>query len=273
MRINPILSLCHTAKERTSHGLVFDIIECLIQRCFNYATEDIRTGYAMIKSALLTGGYKKVVLILHSQGGIEGGMIMDWLLAELPADTFCNLEIYSFANAANHFNNPNRNFGQYFHDSMIDLRTTPAQTPETRCIPYIEHYANSGDFVSLWGVLSFAGIPNRYMGEVFIRKGTGHLLNQHYLDTMFPLGSDGRVREHNKFIDSTIKPGENEPVDENGKDEWDVLFSSLDDPTVDDPQSPAGREALRFKTLWNKPVKVRDHSRLWQYRNGGSPKD
>lgn len=90
---------------RTS-GIIFDTIECLIQRNFTYATLDIRAAYDEVKAALLCPQYSRVVFILHSQGGIEGGMVLDWLLQELPQDVMGNLEVYTFGNAANHFNNP-----------------------------------------------------------------------------------------------------------------------------------------------------------------------
>ena len=35
-------------------------------------------------------------------------MIIDWLLQELPQDLLSKLEVYTFGNAANHFNNPHR---------------------------------------------------------------------------------------------------------------------------------------------------------------------
>lgn len=52
--------------------------------------------------------YDKVIFILHSQGGIEGGMVLDWLLQELPQNLLSKLEVYTFGNAANHFNDPHR---------------------------------------------------------------------------------------------------------------------------------------------------------------------
>lgn len=95
---------------RTS-GIIFDVIECLIQRNFSYATNDIRVCYSIIKDKLYDPQYSKVVFILHSQGGIEGGLVLDWLLQELPQDLLCKLEVYTFGNAANHFNNPFRTAG------------------------------------------------------------------------------------------------------------------------------------------------------------------
>ncbi|KAI1332507.1 hypothetical protein F5Y16DRAFT_179268 [Xylariaceae sp. FL0255] len=92
---------------RTS-GIIFDVIECLIQRNFSYATSDVRLAYKTLKETLYNPQYSKVVFILHSQGGIEGGLVLDWLLQELPQDLLAKLEVYTFGNAANHFNNPHR---------------------------------------------------------------------------------------------------------------------------------------------------------------------
>lgn len=92
---------------RTS-GILFDVIECLIQRNFGYATKDVRVCYPILKEKLYDPRYSKVVFILHSQGGIEGGMVLDWLLQELPQNLLSKLEVYTFGNAANHFNNPYR---------------------------------------------------------------------------------------------------------------------------------------------------------------------
>jgi hypothetical protein len=89
-----------------SNGIIFDVIQCLIQRNFNYATQDVRDCYAIVKSTLYDLNLTKVIFILHSQGGIEGGMIIDWLLQEVPQDLLAKLEVYTFGNAANHFNNP-----------------------------------------------------------------------------------------------------------------------------------------------------------------------
>ncbi|KAL1861782.1 hypothetical protein Daus18300_008598 [Diaporthe australafricana] len=89
-------------------GVVFDVIECLIQRNLGYATNDVRVCYRIIKEKLYNPQYSKIVFILHSQGGIEGGLVLDWLLQELPQNLLSKLEVYTFGNAANHFNNPYR---------------------------------------------------------------------------------------------------------------------------------------------------------------------
>lgn len=94
---------------------MFDVIECLVQRNLGYATADVRICYRIIKEKLYNPQYTKVIFILHSQGAIEGGMIIDWLLQELPQNLLAKLEVYTFGNAANHFNNPHRNIQSQQH--------------------------------------------------------------------------------------------------------------------------------------------------------------
>ncbi|KAJ5535622.1 hypothetical protein N7513_008808 [Penicillium frequentans] len=219
---------------RTS-GIIFDLIECLIQRCFTYATADVRDAYPLIKKALLDPDCDKVVLILHSQGGIEGGLVIDWLFDELPQPILERLEVYTFANAANHFNNPRR----AFHAKQNG-----------------KHYANSADMVSLIGVLHFITIPNRYIGRLFIRASSGHLLDQHYLDTMFTLGPDHKVLENNPFMDMEVETRLNGTPHENCEET--LLPISSTEPRQEN-HSPV--------------LRVKDYSRLWQYRNGGIPSE
>lgn len=250
----------------SSGGLTFDLIECLIQRDLGYATGDVRSAYVLIKKALLNPACEKVVLILHSQGGIEGSLIIDWLLDEMPQDLLGQLEVYTFGNAANHFNNPRHTWKHNPHEcSSIHRRAN-------RSVGYIEHYANEADPVAWLGVLRFAGIPNRYMGRLFVRPGSGHILNQHYLDTMFTLGPDMRVLESNAFMDMKVETSTDTASDKttNGNDsESDDREETLSPlPNINNRSSQAYESNNQRDTL-----RIKDFSRLWQYRNGGSPND
>ena len=99
---------------------------------------------------------------------------MDWLYGELANETLRKLEIYTFGNAARHFRNP------YLRDDS-----------DEPVIQHIEHYANKNDFVANIGVLQCTSPTARYAandllsGKVFQQNRSGHLLNIHYLDTMF----------------------------------------------------------------------------------------
>jgi hypothetical protein len=72
-------------------GLVFDVLECLVQRDMGYCTRDIREAYTHIKAALMDDDLQKVILVVHSQGAIVLSMTMDLLLADLPRE--CNTHI------------------------------------------------------------------------------------------------------------------------------------------------------------------------------------
>ncbi|KAI1082578.1 hypothetical protein F5B20DRAFT_578248 [Whalleya microplaca] len=139
-------------------GIIFDVIECLIQRNFGYATGDIREAYKIVKEKLYNPQYSKVVFILHSQGGIEGGMVLDWLLQELPQDLLAKLEVYTFGNASNHFNNPHRHVGSQETEQKhpnIQVPTSVTEVPlthspvETRRSSVLEkHVSNGHSFTS-----------------------------------------------------------------------------------------------------------------------------
>jgi hypothetical protein len=211
-------------------GIIFDVVECLVQRNLGLATNDVREAYKIVKEKLYNPKYNKIVFILHSQGGIEGGLVLDWLLQELPQDLLAKLEVYTFGNAANHFNNPHRHTiaqeaqrencanGSVTAEAITEIpiseSPTRIRTPATsrqstnmngsamainRAIGYVEHYAHTTDFVALWGVLHFVtneraspSMP-RFIGRVFARTSSrgGHQFCQHYLDGMFPLEKDG----------------------------------------------------------------------------------
>jgi hypothetical protein len=52
------------------------------------------------------------------------------------------LEVYTFGNAANHFNNPHRSLESA--QKAIKLNTGEKQT---KALSYVEHYANDGKFM------------------------------------------------------------------------------------------------------------------------------
>jgi len=224
----------------TTYGFLFDLLECLIQRDLDYKSRDIRQGRAQIRAALAAPATKKLVLILHSQGGIEGSSILDWLLADMSHEVIAKLEIFTFGNAARRFNNP-----------LVSKPSSPLVDESKggrgeRVIKHIEHYANTEDFVANFGVLNFTSPQaqpfadgNAFFGTVFTREGPGHLLNMHYLDKMFTM-VNGRVDDNgNPFMNSVI------------------------------PSRRSRGEA----EIPGQQKMIKDISRLWQYRNGMNPVD
>lgn len=300
------------AHNRTS-GILFDVIQCLIERTFDYCTTDVRICYEILRVAMLSP-VNKVVLILHSQGGIQGGLVVDWLLEQLSQEKLSKLEIYTFGCAANHFNNP-----------RVSARPT-AKHPTASAISYIEHYANERDFVSRWGILHSihplpavaksaamrtealaaaggeAGIEagkarGGYQGRVFQVPESGHLLGQHYLDRLFPLGRGMRevVFGEGGVQDMLVRFGAVEVEEgEEGRfvrvSDARYPFTSFDIPGVREetslhpPSAPrpslngelaveTGAEEVSRTPRETTGLKVKDLSRLYMYVNGGSPPD
>ncbi len=172
----------------------------------------------------------------------------------------------------------------------------PAQVSD-RTIGHIEHYAHVTDFVALWGVLHFSSarrlspsIP-RFMGRVFARTSHrgGHQFCQHYLDDMFPLECHPKTGEFigcketgNDFMESDILVGregdESANVREAYKDRWmaalDGTGNGIDRENLDDLEVKIhGGSPILSRSGTQRTVKVKDLSRLWQYRNGKSPDD
>lgn len=145
-----------------------------------------------------------------------------------------------------------------------------------------------------WGVLAFTNVenptttpftdvPNRYMGQVFRRKGTGHLLNQHYLNAMFPLDENMRVLERNKFMDMEVSPLSNGTGGGVLAAYADGLLGNGNGagggPTAKDQQDGVKQwkwsqtEGFSPGRLKSGMRTVGELSRLWKYRNGRSPEE
>ncbi|KAI2627567.1 hypothetical protein GGR54DRAFT_628700 [Hypoxylon sp. NC1633] len=328
-------------------GIIFDVFECLVQRNFGYATSDIRLAYKIVKEKLYNPQYTKVVFILHSQGGIEGGLVLDWLLQELPQDLLSKLEVYTFGNASNHFNNPHRHVDSQraerknlktniqiptsiteipLTDSPIETqslaskrllskgsrhsldsnekmiaalsslskessssRTTTYTVPASdRAIAHVEHYAHTTDFVALWGILHFVtnerASPDmpRYIGRVFNRTSLrgGHQFCQHYLNGMFPLARDTSgefvgCAESNDFMNSVVEVARKGTEKEGLREGIEVAWSMIggEDGNFKDEVAVHGSFHEDANGITDGKVRVKDLSRLWQYRNGRSPPD
>ena len=85
-----------TGIHNRTYGTVFDLVECLIQRCFSYATKDTRVLYDHLKSILLDDNIRRCVVIAHSQGGIILSTALDSLFADVSSGAFEKMEIYTF---------------------------------------------------------------------------------------------------------------------------------------------------------------------------------
>ena len=189
--------------------------------------------------------------------------------------------MYTFGCAANHFNNPTTSDTdkQKFWDAQ-------RYKTDKRVIRHIEHYANSDDFVSRWGVLNFArstgSQDNRFVGRLFIRDGSGHQLNQHYLDTMFPLVMpNGPVRDDGSFMNTLVNVEEQKAVErERATIEAIGHTGGISQAAYSGAKLVNGDKTTASAQYLNatksnaaniQKTPVSELSRLWKYRNGGSP--
>ena len=149
--------------------------------------------------------------------------------------------------------------------------------------------------MALWGVLHFAtsrpatpAIP-RFIGRVFARATPrgGHQMVQHYLDGMFPLRKDPETGKLLKVEGTDVPWGVDETEGANEFMESEVEVGGGGDGTGRDWVAEGGEKWDEVEVLGVSPVvgrrkggsigggemklKVRELSRLWQYRNGRSP--
>jgi len=114
-------------------------------------------------------------------------------------------------------------------------------------------------------------ISKRYVGDLFVNKGqSGHLMNQHYLDVMFS-------KEDSPFLELVVHCDE-ETMDERQKGTVTVVNTEAIEKERPEPNlmEEMGASRLSGGEAWSPAEKqmgktVRDLSRLWRYRNGGSP--
>lgn len=140
---------------------------------------------------------ERIVLIGHSQGGIIVSAWVDQLLTDFDESILSRVEVYTFASAANHFSRGGRYVVENGsvkrldppkgrkRDGKAEASSTPTDSgaPKNGPFRFVEHYANSGDFVAQLGVLSHKPTPagsatetfGVFAGQIFERKNQeGH---------------------------------------------------------------------------------------------------
>jgi hypothetical protein len=147
--------------ENPTDGFFVDLFECVFGRTFDMVTEPCGYTLNRVEDALRSSKNDRVVLMGHSQGGIIISNVVKELVRKYAGqDILLKLEVYTFASAAD----------EMASDDILTKRSG-------RLVPYIEHYANCGDFVARMGILQRHGMA----GEIYEINKEGHLLNAHYL--------------------------------------------------------------------------------------------
>lgn len=253
-----------------------DCIECLGQRCLDYKSTSVRIAYGHIKTVLVDPTVKRVILIGHSQGGIIISLVIDQLFAELPATSMSKLEIYTFGSAASHFSNPLVSATAKVKDSCSGGEKSASPR---HVISHIEHYANEYDLVCRWGVLHCTEgvLNNRYAGSIFVRMDArGHMLNQHYLDYIFPIPDEKTPNPGQDFLDSIVSTDTTLAM---GRET--AAVNAAADARKQKGATNAGIDNARPGHMLCKSDgvihgeaqnrTVRGLSRLWKYQNGRCP--
>lgn len=145
-----------------TEGPIGDLIECVLGRTFDFVSAPAEYALERVSAALSSPDKDRVVLIGHSQGGIIVSKVVNALIERFTGDRkrMSKLEVYTFASAAD------------------DIRTDPELDTPERHVPFIEHFANTGDMVAQLGVLQ-RELPIK--GKVYTLEKVGHFMNAHYL--------------------------------------------------------------------------------------------
>ena len=98
-KISSIFQRPVTGIHNRTYGAVYDLFECVLQRCFSQITGDTRATYRYLKGRLMCKEVIKLVVLAHSQGGIILSEALDMLLADVPSENLKKLEIYTFGYA------------------------------------------------------------------------------------------------------------------------------------------------------------------------------
>ncbi|KAH6703202.1 hypothetical protein BKA61DRAFT_494289 [Leptodontidium sp. MPI-SDFR-AT-0119] len=271
-RLSTIFGRPISGIHNSTYGVLFDLIHTIIQRHLGYVTASTRECYKALRSELHSPHTAKIFLILHGEGAIIGSRALDLLLQELPHELFSKLEIYTFGSASTHFNNP-------YQSTPPGVRPPIAQT---RVLGHIEHYTLSQDIATLIGPLrstsstetsssmetrSEVTNPN-FAGRIFEIEGSGFLFNGDYMNTIFPLPLPGNSPEASMVME-TIPV-----IQKNSQRDSPQLVDSAGDLESEFGFENREREKQRSRGGRSVPIgrfKVKDLSRLWQYRDGRSP--
>lgn len=138
-----------------SDGILLDLLECAAGRTMQIMSTLDSSVSQILEDALRR--HRKVVFLVHSQGGIIATGAIYQLVDRLTGEDrklLSRLEIYTFASAA-----------------------TEMQVEDI----YAEHFYHTHDYVARIGV---AASPCRFSGRQFRHMASGHLFNTHYLHSL-----------------------------------------------------------------------------------------
>ena len=159
-------------------SLISDLIECLIGKTTEDLTEASTVTLYTLSNKLLNPKIKKVIFVCHSQGTIIISNVLKNLhkLGLDKKEYLEKLEIYAFANCSTKMN--------YIIDEL----------------PYMEHFANSNDFVACLGCNCSEKLKDIISidGKIFIKEKSGHMFNSHYIDNFVEDYPESKLNQYIK---------------------------------------------------------------------------
>ncbi len=203
----------------------------------------------------------KVVIIAHGLGVLKCSLIIDRLVNDVPQDYLERIEVYTFGNVANHFGN---------QLVCAEGLNGPVDSAPERMLGHVEHYANQGDILARFGVLNAVDKGNAFLGPVFRIPQDGHFLNQHYLAQCLPLDGPGP----GAFVSEQCAKIMNMAViadDRQGASTGSSASAKMRDVIRVSGLSGTQVELISSIHLEEEKLKMKDFSRLWQYRDGRRP--
>jgi hypothetical protein len=235
------------------------------------------------------------------------------------------LEIYTFGSAAAHLSNPclgidHASAGIFDYTRPDGSIASPVKatlaslghrvSDHERVIPHVEHYALASDIFARCGVLHNTRnvLDNRFCGRVFVLNesniprpnstitsttGGGFMLNEHYLDLLFPTDAHHTFDVLNQVVDVDTETAEKReftaqgvalPQKSNTRHGGENGSRSQPDSTDVSPKSKnranwetaaaMGVNGVRKARVAAKECEgktVKQLSRLWRYVQGGRP--
>jgi len=184
----------------TSHGIPLDIMECIVGRSLNCASEPAFTLVSAVIRQLAKG--RRVVLVAHSQGGIICSNVVNYLVkcAKEAAPNSKSNNINGNATTDRSLLRTGFELHPYHKDAFADglarleVYTFASAADESQSIPsgpFAEHFATEDDFISRIGVLEFSKKHKKYRewnGTVYKldakHEFQGHLVKEMILPAM-----------------------------------------------------------------------------------------
>lgn len=173
----------------TSHGVPMDIMECIVGRSLNCASDPAYALSSHVIRQLAKG--RRVVLVGHSQGGIILSNVVNYLAMCARQSAKKDRQLGPLGNLGVPLE-WHRDHNKAFADGLarVEVYTFASAADEflgTKSGPFAEHFATEDDFIARIGVLEFSKYKT-WNGRVYRLDSKhgfqGHLVKEMMLPAM-----------------------------------------------------------------------------------------